>query len=234
MLRILKVLPAILLSLVTFWAHASVIEYVGEAKHQDTGELLYRESHQLIMKDGQPLQRRVLYTDAQGQQFARKDNQYGDDPVTPDFTLDDERLPYQESVSRDGQRWRVNYREPGEKDKSTLKKPDYRPVIDAGFDEFVREQWPKLINGKSVSFSFAVASRLEWIDFRLIPLSQKDGVLEVEMRLKSRLLSWLLDPVRLSYEISSQRLLRYRGLTNIRAADGEGIRADIRYIYPQE
>ena len=75
-------------------------------------------------------------------------------------------------------------------------------------------------------------SRLEWVNFRLIPLEREDGKLTVEMRLSSRLLSWLLDPVKLTYDEETQRLLTYRGLTNIRNKDGEGIKAEIRYTYP--
>jgi hypothetical protein len=52
------------------------------------------------------------------------------------------------------------------------------------------------------------------------------------MRLKSRWIAWLLDPVFLSYDIKSKRLLTYRGLTNIRTIDGDGIKAEIRYTYP--
>jgi hypothetical protein len=88
------------------------------------------------------------------------------------------------------------------------------------------------MEGDTINFSFAVPSRLEWIDFRLIPLAQKDGTLTVEMRLKSRWIAWLLDPVFLSYDIKSKRLLTYRGLTNIRTIDGDGIKAEIRYEYP--
>ena len=88
------------------------------------------------------------------------------------------------------------------------------------------------MDGDTVRFSFAVPSRLEWVNFRLIPLKNENGTLTVEMRLSSRLLSWLLDPVKLSYDTETMRLLTYRGLTNIRDKNGEGIQAEIRYTYP--
>jgi hypothetical protein len=153
-------------------------------------------------------------------------------PATPDFMLTDDRYGYSESMEQDGKRWRVEYKEPKESGNKILSKPDYTPVIDAGFDEFVRAHWSDLMEGDTINFSFAVPSRLEWIDFRLIPLAQKDGTLTVEMRLKSRWIAWLLDPVFLSYDIKSKRLLTYRGLTNIRTIDGDGIKAEIRYEYP--
>lgn len=209
------------------------INYEGTAYSIDGNNILYREQHTLTMNDGQPVERTTLYYDADNTLFAEKNNRYGAQPATPDFILTDDRYGYSESMEQDGKRWKVEYKEPKESGKKTLSKPDYTPVIDAGFDEFVRANWDKLLNDDTVNFSFAVPSRLEWIDFRLIPKSKKDGILQVEMRLKSRLISWLLDPVFLSYDIKSQRLLTYRGLTNIRSREGEGINAEIRYTYPQ-
>jgi hypothetical protein len=221
------------------------IRYSGTAYSLDDDQILYREDHTLTMKDGQPIERTTLYYDADNQLFAEKNNRYrsqfnnpdsnntdSDSPATPDFMLTDDRYGYSESMEQDGKRWRVEYKEPKESGNKILSKPDYTPVIDAGFDEFVRAHWNDLMKGDTVNFSFAVPSRLEWIDFRLIPLAQKDGTLTVEMRLKSRWIAWLLDPVFLSYDIKSKRLLTYRGLTNIRTIDGDGIKAEIRYTYP--
>jgi hypothetical protein len=226
------------------------IRYSGTAYSLDDDQILYREDHTLTMKDGQPIERTTLYYDADNQLFAEKNNRYrsqfnnpdsnnadsnnadSDNPATPDFMLTDDRYGYSESMEQDGKRWRVEYKEPKESGNKILSKPDYTPVIDAGFDEFVRAHWNDLMKGDTVNFSFAVPSRLEWIDFRLIPLAQEDGTLLVEMRLKSRWIAWLLDPVFLSYDIKSKRLLTYRGLTNIRTIDGDGIKAEIRYEYP--
>ena len=226
------------------------IHYSGTAYSLDNDQILYREDHTLTMKDGQPIERTTLYYDADNQLFAEKNNRYrsqfnnsdsnnsdsnntgSDNSATPDFMLTDDRYGYSESMEQDGKRWRVEYKEPEESGNKILAKPDYTPVIDAGFDEFVRAHWNDLMEGDTVNFSFAVPSRLEWIDFRLIPLAQKDGTLTVEMRLKSRWIAWLLDPVFLTYDIKSKRLLTYRGLTNIRTMNGDGIKAEIRYTYP--
>lgn len=210
-----------------------MIQYTGTAYSLIDEQVLYREEHTLTIENGQPAERMTLYYDAENNLFAEKNNRYRAHPATPDFILTDDRYGYRESMEKNGQGWRVEYKEPNESGQDTLSKPDYTPVIDAGFDEFVRASWGALLKGNTVNFSFAVPSRLEWINFRLIPLKQKDGLLTVEMRLKSRLISWLLEPVSLSYDIQSQRLMTYRGLTNIRRSDGEGIKAEIRYRYPQ-
>lgn len=213
-------------------AEESVLSYRGDAFSLEGGELLYTEYHELTTKDGRPAARETRYQTPNTEEFAQKQNQYGENPATPNFNLNDTRYDYSEEVTYSNGKWRVSYSEPGESDKGTLGSPDYTPVIDAGFDEFVRSEWPKLLKDKTVRFSFAVPSRLEWVNFRLIPLQREEGKLTVEMRLSSRLLSWLLEPVELTYDEKTQRLLTYRGLTNIRDKDGEGIKAEIRYTYP--
>lgn len=230
--RILIISTIAMVSAFSANADESVLSYRGDAFDLESGKLLYTEHHRLTLNDGTPVKRETRYQDGDTNEFARKENTYHDDPAIPDFNLTDTRYGYREEVIRDGGKWLVSFSEPDESDDGRLGKPDYIPVIDAGFDEFVRAEWSKLIEDKTVRFSFAVPSRLEWVNFRLIPLKKDEETLTVEMRLSSRLLSWLLDPVRLTYDIESRRLLTYRGLTNIRDKDGEGIQAEIRYTYP--
>ncbi|GAA6146063.1 hypothetical protein [Thalassolituus maritimus] len=225
----------------TVFADESVLSYRGDAFSLDGSTLLYTEHHQLTYRQvssdsdkavNEPISRITRYQDANTQEFAVKENTYRYGSATPEFNLTDTRYGYYEEVTYENDRWRASYREPTEADKGKLGKPDYTPVIDSGFDEFVRSVWPELMDGDTVRFSFAVPSRLEWVNFRLIPLKNENGTLTVEMRLSSRLLSWLLDPVKLSYDTETMRLLTYRGLTNIRDKNGEGIQAEIRYTYP--
>lgn len=209
--------------------------YRGDAYDMKSGDLLYRELHTVYLENEQPSERRVRYERANGELLASKTTRYGNNPFAPDFTLSDARDGYQEEAYQDGNRRRLTLKESALSKPQTdrLKKPDLTAVVDAGFDEFVRSRWDRLLAGKSSSFSFAVPSRQEYIDFRLVPTKINEDVLEVEMRLKSRLLAWLLDPIKLTYDRDSKRLLRYRGLTNIRDDNGRGIYADIRYRYPE-
>ncbi|MDF1762101.1 MAG: hypothetical protein P1U57_01715 [Oleibacter sp.] len=225
---------SILLTSATFSAYAQDTQYAGKAYDLKTDELVYSEHHDVTYKNDTLFERKVTYKTPDDKTFATKDNRYTNAVTTPEFTLKDTRINYQETASYDGERWTLSYTEDGEIKSKEIGKPDNTPVIDAGFDEFVRANWEKLLKDKTVRFSFAVPSRLEWVDFRLIPKKHTDTELRVEMRLESRMLSWLMDPVQLTYEISTKRLLRYQGLTNILNTSEESIYADIRYEYPKD
>ncbi|CCU73213.1 hypothetical protein [Thalassolituus oleivorans] len=232
-MRILSFIIAIFIG-TTANAEILTVNYEGEAYSLDDKVLLYREVHTLIIDNDMPISREVDYIDPDGKVIAHKTSTYKGTPTTPDFELTDFRDGYQESAETDNKKRILSVKENTDSPVSikSLDKPEYTTVVDAGFDEFVREQWQGLLAGKTESFSFAAPARLEYIDFRLIPINQDDTTLTVEMRLKSRWIAWLLDPIQLTYDLTSQRLLRYKGLTNLRDDQGNGIKAEIVYRYP--
>src|SRR5690606_41863725 len=94
--------------------------------------------------------------------------------------------------------------------------------------------WQALQQGKRVDFHFASAARQDLIRFRLEPQASDNNELVLSMRLSSRLLAWLLDPIELTYDKNSQRLLRYKGLTNIQDDNCTTYKADIEYLYSEK
>ena len=216
--------------------NTDAIVYHGEAYAlDDPTTLIYREEHQLQLRNGLPYQREVNYFDAEGKKIAQKENRYFNNAAAPDFRLHDLRNNYREQAlynddgsltlslqESDGQEWQ----------KSRIKNLPDNLIIDAGFDEFVRRHWQALLAGDQVNFSFASAARQDLVSFRLQKTSANEQQLVLSMRLQSRLLSWLLDPIELTYERPTQRLLRYRGLSNILDEQGNSYKADIRYQYP--
>jgi hypothetical protein len=105
-------------------------------------------------------------------------------------------------------------------------------VADAGFDEFVRARWNTLEAGDALVVSFLVPSRLDTVKFRV----RKTGETTIEGQSASvfRLsvagpLGWLLPDIDVSYRRHDRRLLRYRGITNLRDGAGDMISAQIDF-----
>lgn len=198
----------------------------------DDSQILYRENHSVIFKNDQLFSRSVQYVDHKGAVIATKDNQYADISYQPDFTLDDKRFSYQEKVQKNSNRWLVYLQEDKEEQRTFIEEENYPLVIDAGFDEFVRTHWQELTNNQEVLFDFASAARQDIIGFRINALKKTDDTLTLEMSLRSSILSWLVDPIQLEYDLANRRLRRYRGLSNIQDSDGDGQTVDITYYYP--
>ena len=184
-------------------------DIVGEARAIGSGDLLYRELHD-CSEDGRFC--KVFYHNPMGQVIARKQLDYSKSLQAPALQVQDLRL---------GTEFRLE----------GAMAPDL--VVDAGFDNFVRERWTDLSSGDVVRFPFVVVGRQK-------PLKMKAGLDEdrpcakeqvcLAVTLDGWLLSALLDPIRLVYD-SDRRLLQFRGISNIKDENGGSQKVEINYTY---
>lgn len=209
------------------------VAYQGEARAPDDGRLLYEEHHYLRTENGQPSERIVLYRCPSGEAFARKTVAYGEPPYAPQFRMDDARFAYSEGFERGriaGEAFvQRGADDPLQKEAVTLGES---LVVDAGFDEFVRQHWAELQAGESVALRFLVPSRLAAYGFKL----QKQGSetlygepASVFRLALTGLFGWFADAIDVSYRDSDRRLMRFVGLSNIRATPEENLIADIGF-----
>jgi hypothetical protein len=229
LLRCLLLLPAA--------APAADHTFIGYARDIGTGQLLYVETH-AIRGGGTPAEERVvLYRrEETSPPFARKWLRYADDRSRPSFEFADERSGYSESVERSGSDLRVRSRAGAQaRERSALLRVSDVAVIDAGFDEFVRARWTELQRGEALDAPFLVPSRLDAVKFRIRKVGETrlDGSVVSQIRLSlAGPLGWFVPDLDVSYRNADRRLVRYRGLTNIRDADGRLLTAQIDFPDP--
>lgn len=206
-----------------------VMRYVGEAR--DTGgRLLYRETHYLDTRTATP-RRVVLYQCADGRAFARKTVDGGG--PAPAFAFLDARDGYQEGVrTQAGTRevfWQAGKAAPLK--RAAVAKTG-ATVFDAGFDAYVREQFPALQQGKSVRARFLIPSRQSAIGVSVKPVA---GAPAGHLDLKTRLDAWYgfaLPELKLRYRIADRRLMRFEGIGTIRDAKGGHGKLRIDFAQP--
>lgn len=116
-------------------------------------------------------------------------------------------------------------------------------VIDAGFDDYVRENWSTLMTGESLSFAFLPAGRSRPVSMRI----KRVGLVEcndrfgdsldtrtsecLELRPGAFFARAIINPIYLHYTSKNQRLLGYHGLTNIKSDKGKPQSLRIVYRY---
>jgi len=181
----------------------------GKAYDRESGELLYREEH-LCELSGRRCS--VHYLDPTGTLIASKEIDYRKSMTSPALTIRD---------YRDGQEFRLD-------------PADGSIVVDAGFDNFVREQWRTLMLGDPVYFRFQIAGFDSPLEMNIVRRDQP-GCSGDELCLSVNFNSWLLgafvSPIELSYARGDRKLLRYSGISNLRDGTGELMDVDIRYEY---
>jgi hypothetical protein len=216
-------------------AAGSIGDSVGLAYDLHSGELLYRETH-CISSDG--FDREVVYQDADDRLLARKLLDYSSGLTTPSFVQYNHYSGESIEVGLDqgAVSMKVTDADSGSAHKATLVQPgDSMPVvIDAGFDGFVRQHWDELMAGAKREFQFPFADRQDLVELRIQPLACSYET-QTEQCFRLDLSNWLLrilvKPIELGYDADSRRLTRYRGLSNIGDANGNGQMVDIRYNY---
>jgi hypothetical protein len=102
--------------------------------------------------------------------------------------------------------------------------------VDAGFDNFVRQNWQSVVAGEPVEFRFLGPTRGEHYGFVLerVENDRVNADHVVQIRPTGMVLRFLVDPIVLGYS-NSGALSDYLGLTNIRKNQDENYTAHIRY-----
>ena len=213
-------------------------ETVGLAYDLKTDELLYSETH-CVGEDS--AKREVLYKDAEGKLMASKLVDYSSGVTTPSFVQ--HNLYSSELIEVGFEQGMVSMAIIDADSREVLKSAQAQPsqklpiVIDAGFDAFVRQHWDSLVAGESHEIQFPLADRESLVELRIRRFgcsysSQTDQCFRLDVA--NWLLRILVKPIELGYDKEDRRLTRFRGLSNIGDANGNGLVVDIKYDYSSD
>jgi len=204
----------------------------GRAYDLNTGELLYTETHEKpSLKE-----HIVTYREASGEVFATKVIQYSYSPLVPDFYQTNKRNGEVIDVkTEENDRLIVNY-QASESDKVKSKQINInnRLIVDAGFDNFVRNYWNNLAKGDDLKVDFLAPTRQIVAPFKIVKASCKEGeddALCLTMSPDAWWLKLVVDPIYLAYDLNTQNLKRYLGRGNISETNGDYLSVDIHYQY---
>lgn len=220
-----SVIGTILLTvLISSETNASLRYEEGLARNPESRQGIYTEHHWIRFNETAPVERLVVYRCMDGTAFARKRVNYQPSAQAPAFEFIDARKGYIEGLRYIQNKAALWHRSSGKQPEKNAVLTVQNLVADAGFNEFIRNNWLKLRTGAALPIRFAVPTRLQAYKFNLKQTneSQFAGVPAVTYELKlSGLLSLLADPIEVTYEKSTQRLLRFQGLSNLRDDAGE-------------
>jgi len=194
----------------------------GVARDPDSNAVLYREQHWLRSAGDRPVERLVLYLCPDGRAFGRKQVDYRRSTSAPAFRFDDSRSGYVEGL-RDARGPEVYFRPGVGAPEKAMALPSKQLVADAGFDEFIRGQWPALLAGEAVPLDFALPARQESMDFTVRRVGDARIAGEAAWIFRLRLggvLGWVAPHIDVAYGQQSRRLLRFEGVSNVRDDSG--------------
>lgn len=216
-------------------ASDSSAQVIGEAHDMQSDELLYREVY--CARDNSD-KVEVIYRNTDGGVIARKLLDYNSGSVSPSFVQQNfysSEIIEVELVAGKVTMSVLDAETAMPKKVESAEANEKLPlVIDAGFDEFIRENWDSLVSGEKKKFLFPFVERSRMVELRVKPVScsypsDSDQCFRLEM--SNWLIRMLVAPIELGYDPGKRRLTRYRGLSNIGDGKGGGSVVDIRYDY---
>ena len=196
----------------------------GKAWDAAKQRLLYTESHWTRYMNGAPAERTVLYQCADGTPFARKEINYLPSVMAPAFSFRDARHDYREGLIWQAGTASLWYSEDGDRKTRPLSAAP-NLVADAGFDQFIKLRWSALAGEGRQSLNFVLPSRLSSYAFTVRTagnqLYRNEPAQAFTLGL-SGLLGVLGPDIEVLYSKDSRRLLRFKGISNIRDDSGGG------------
>ena len=217
------------------YAQEASVRVIGDAFALDSMVPLYTETH--CVSDN-ALTHDVLYTDMEHKLIAHKVLNYASGLVTPSFVQ--HNFYSQEVIAvelrQDQLMMAVKTADNPEPQEFLfpVTEASLPIVIDAGFDNFVTQNWNAIVGGQSKQFQFPFAARESLVDLR-ISAARCSYDNEADQCFILRLDNWLIGrlvaSIELGYDSNLRRLTRFRGLSNIGDAKGGGQSVDIRYRY---
>ena len=211
------------------------VRVVGAAFDLDSTAPLYTETH--CVSDN-ALTHDVLYRDMEQELIAHKVLNYSSGPLTPSFVQHNFYSQEVIAVELRQDQLIMTVKAAGNPEPQEFLFPVSQAsmpiVIDAGFDNFVTQNWNALVGGQSKQFQFPFAARESLVDLR-VKAARCSYSNETDqcfiLRLDNWLIGRLVSSIELGYDPVLKRLTRFRGLSNIGDAKGAGQSDDIRYRY---
>ncbi len=211
---------------------------IGSATNSEDGTLLYQEWH--FRSDNDVLlSERVEYRTPTGALLVQKTLAAGDSLWTPSVEQSDLRTGTRFFVRNLDDSITAGYQRGASNLKTDRLKKTEDLVIDAGFDPYVRNHWQALQGGETVQAQFYVPAQMDTVKISIratdpaqcADLEEQSLCLVVRPAGILRVLGWFVDPLYLAYAQDSQRLLMYRGISNLLDDDGQSQNVLIRYQY---
>jgi hypothetical protein len=215
-------------------ADPQTLRFYGYAYDLASGKYLYTEVYREEVDDNRWISGHTGYYAADGTRLGEKTLSFSSDRYIPVYTLDLPGAGYLEGITRVAPDGVDMVKQSPEHGHQTATIPHSEPMAaDAGFHSFLYDHMPELLAGQTVKFRFAVAGQLDSYNFRarMTGTTQFEGKPAVLLKIDpDSLLRFLVQPLILTYDPLSRRLLEYRGISNVmNPATGKPYNARIDY-----
>jgi len=225
------------LLLIALPAHAEVTRvFNSEVYRAGTDELVYTERHEYQLVNGQPDEAKVTYFSPQGEVVAIKRLDFEEGAAKPFFTRQNMVNGVEEGFSKvedgpEGELFRKNI--DGSRDCGDRMVASDNMVIDAGFNQLLKQNLDVLAKGQAIAFDLLIPKACRAIGFKVEPLnSYEDDHIRLALKPQNFFFRMMVPETELIYSRTTGELVYYRGLSDLTDEQGRTMHVDIRFDQP--
>lgn len=209
--------------------------YSGSAFDLNNGKFLYKEYHEERYSEKKISESITDYRNQQNILLSRRVMIFKDDLTKPKFELKDFRSGYiegSEVLSNNEVKVYTRKNKDSELEEKVLT-PEEPFVIDGGLTYFFIKNWNRLMNNETVEFNFIAPAKLDYFRFRvsknsIINIGGRRG-LQLKLEINSFILRPFVDPIYITYDLETQKILNYKGISNVNNDQGKSYYVQIDY-----
>ncbi len=194
------------------------LHLVGTARLK-SGAIFYTESHDFDWAKGQLAGSKTTYKNSLGKLMATLNSDFSVSSYLPNSVFKDLRDQYEYRINVDVlSKTVVMAHRDSEKEAWTEKKIplEKNMMVLQGAIFFIKDHFEDLKNHKTLTVIFAIPSRLDTAEINIeAEESTQKEKLVIHIKPKSRFLRLLISETLLTFDITSKRLLEFRGTSNL-------------------
>ena len=200
------------------------IKILAYARSPVSQDILYKEQHHILLKNGELFQTQTRYLDQHEKIIAQLVSDYSLNLKCPNYFFEDFRLKYNEGVKSVGELYLIFHK--GKTKEMRRSKKDF--FCGQGWHYYFMSHLQEIMK-KTAKIKLILPGKFDYFTFKMSLVSQKQGVASFNLRLNSFLLRMFAPSMKLKYNLKSKRLQSYQGPSNL--LDQEGKRPDVLICY---
>ena len=229
----LLVITAIFLLVFAETSEAAVIvqKFTGIARNKE-GQLEYVEKHQITYQDGKVASSLTKYFDPQDHYIGDLKSQYSAGYQYGSYHFNDSRGGRKNGATVEDDYVRMYSQKDGSSTITTKDIPKTaNQIVGQGFHHFIVNNLETIDTGKILKVRMVLPAQLDDYKFRIRKTKRDGDVMTIRLEIDNWFLRIFAPHIDTDYHLPSRRLLRYKGISNLKDASGNYKEVIIEYTY---
>lgn len=211
------------------------VEWVyGKAVNSD-GELEFLEEHIVKYENDRIMNIRTIYYDAGLNKIGEQISDFSHGPQFGSYDFKDERLQYHDGARVMSDQILIYCKEtPQAGTKKKYLRKDSNQIVGQGFHHFIVANLDSLVQGAIIPAKLVLPAHMDQFDIRIYKRKIENGRIQIQIELDNWFLRLFTPHLEAEYDLSSRRLLSYRGFSMISDLSGKTVEVEVSYDYSQQ